>query len=186
MTDEEKRAKQAERAREYRARLSPEARAKILAYKSRYYFSHKERDADENRARRRAWYLVNKEKVKETQAKYYDEHREKIRAYYLGWRKNNPGIAAALRMNRKALMLMAMPKWVNRENIARLYAEAARKSLETGVPHVVDHIWPLQGKGFVGLHVPWNLRVIPWYENARKYNKRPDQIKEENHVDAFA
>lgn len=38
----------------------------------------------------------------------------------------------------------------------------------TGVVHHVDHVVPLS-KG--GLHVPWNLNVIPWHENLRKHNK---------------
>ena len=71
---------------------------------------------------------------------------------------------------------MAQPPWVRREELVAIYVIAQRKSLETGIPHDVDHVWPLQGKGFVGLHVPWNLQVIPRTENIRKYNKRPDQL----------
>jgi hypothetical protein len=43
----------------------------------------------------------------------------------------------------------------------------------TGVNHEVDHVHALRGENFSGLHVPWNLRVIPSSANARKSNKPP-------------
>lgn len=45
----------------------------------------------------------------------------------------------------------------------------------TGVAHHVDHIHPLRGEGFTGLHVPWNLRVIPAHDNVSKGNRLPEK-----------
>lgn len=58
--------------------------------------------------------------------------------------------------------------------IETFYTEARRLTEETGVNHVVDHYWPINGKGSCGLHVPWNLRVVTQRENDSKGNKEPE------------
>jgi len=67
----------------------------------------------------------------------------------------------------------AKPSWVDQEEIDVVYREAASVARDTGVPHDVDHVVPLRGRNVSGLHVPWNLRVIPASENRAKGNKWP-------------
>lgn len=61
--------------------------------------------------------------------------------------------------------------WANKAAIEAIYAEARRLTKETGTPHHVDHIIPLQGPFVSGLHVETNLRVVTRTENLRKRNK---------------
>jgi 5-methylcytosine-specific restriction endonuclease McrA len=65
----------------------------------------------------------------------------------------------------------ATPIWVNRSAIAAIYAKAKQISADTGIPHHVDHEVPLKNPRCSGLHVPWNLRIIPAIDNLRKGNR---------------
>lgn len=66
---------------------------------------------------------------------------------------------------------LATPDWVDRKELQRLHAECKRRSLETGVYHVLDHIIPLSHPDVCGLTVPWNLQIITARQNAAKSNK---------------
>jgi hypothetical protein len=101
---------------------------------------------------------------------------EREREYVRDWLRNNRHRVAELVKFRKLAKIKACPPWLTKEHrkqIARLYSEAQRLTNETGVPHHVDHFYPLRGKNFCGLHVPWNLRVITGLENLRKGASAP-------------
>lgn len=75
---------------------------------------------------------------------------------------------------RRKKVIDATPAWLtaeHRKQISAIYFLSVQKTEETGVKHEVDHIVPISGKLVCGLHVPWNLRVIPRLENIRKSNK---------------
>jgi len=91
---------------------------------------------------------------------------------------------------REAAQIRATPPWADPKKIAAIYAEAARLTAETGIPHHVDHIVPLQGpvatygpfKGMrivFGLHWEGNLQVIPARDNVCKGNRWWPDMPEE-------
>jgi hypothetical protein len=61
--------------------------------------------------------------------------------------------------------------WADATAIRAIYASAKRLTQETGVPHHVDHIIPLQGALVSGLHVHTNLQVLPAVDNIKKLNR---------------
>ncbi|WP_414897002.1 HNH endonuclease signature motif containing protein [Rhodovulum sp. YEN HP10] len=74
---------------------------------------------------------------------------------------------------RTAAKRKASPPWLTDEHLAAIravYAEAARLTEATGIPHHVDHIIPLTHPDVQGLHVPWNLQVLTTSENQSKGN----------------
>lgn len=71
---------------------------------------------------------------------------------------------------RRLIQRLATPAWVDASALLAVYVERDRLSAETGEPHHVDHIVPLQHPQVCGLHVPWNLRAIPARANLQKRN----------------
>jgi len=116
----------------------------------------------------------NKELISEKQAKYRVDNKEKLAQYYKDYRKANKGKMNANNANRHASKLRAIPIWLTPaefEQIQEFYICAQMFKLYTGQEYHVDHIVPLRGKNVCGLHVPWNLQVIPAVENFKKSNK---------------
>lgn len=74
----------------------------------------------------------------------------------------------AERMKRIADQKCRTPSWANLDAIKLVYLVAEQRTRLTGIPHHVDHFYPLNGKTVSGLHVPLNLRVIPARENLLK------------------
>jgi hypothetical protein len=98
--------------------------------------------------------------------------RELKRAQY----QRNPASSLLAQANRRATRLQRMPKWADRKAIAHMFEEARRLSRETGVRHSVDHLIPLQGESVSGLHVHYNMRVIPMHKNSSKGNRIDDAL----------
>ena len=66
-----------------------------------------------------------------------------------------------------------MPNWLTDADLLEMesiyeYCSALKKC---GLDYHGDHIVPLRGTIVSGLHVPWNLQVIPGIENMSKGNK---------------
>lgn len=79
-------------------------------------------------------------------------------------------------MRRYAYVRRATPSWVDMKLICAIYEKARCLTLETGISHEVDHIYPLRAATMCGLHVPWNLQVLTRSENASKNNRVKEYV----------
>jgi hypothetical protein len=100
------------------------------------------------------------------------EGKATIKAY----RKSPEGKARAKRA--KALRVkrnkQATPKWLTKEQkqqIVNIYEHMRDCRTITGEDYHVDHIVPIRGENVCGLHVPWNLQVLPADVNISKSNE---------------
>lgn len=75
------------------------------------------------------------------------------------------------RAKRRTAQLQRTPPWADMKAIERVYREAVRMEKETGIPHAVDHYYPLQGRNVSGLHVAGNLQVLTALDNLKKHNR---------------
>ena len=105
------------------------------------------------------------------------ESIEKARKREQQWARDNP---ARMRINmarHRAGKLKATPTWLTAIQFAQIeefYEVAVARSAQTGTVHHVDHIHPLMGRNFRGLHVPWNLQVLTGADNQRKHARLVD------------
>lgn len=116
------------------------------------------------KSKQKDWYGGNKEHTLARMREYYRTHKEEVRA---------------LNARYRAKRLQATPLWTNFDKIKEFYKEARLLTEETGVPHEVDHIYPLQGKTCCGLHIENNLQVITMEENRNKSAKMPEDFYED-------
>jgi hypothetical protein len=107
--------------------------------------------------------------------KNYSNHLAKERQRGKNYRKANPHQGNARAAKRRANKIQATPIWLTPDHIQEIqdfYLMA--KQLEKVFPwkQEVDHIEPLQGVDVCGLHVPWNLQILPMANNRSKGIKR--------------
>ena len=148
---------------------TPERQAYMREYNRKWRAAHPEY--------KKAWRKRNPDKVK---AEYvvriskpgYAEWHSKSN---IEWDKKNRGKANARIKTYKLKKKHATPPWVDAKAIEHVYIEAYNLTKETGINHHVDHVWPIQGKTFSGLHVQWNLQILTASQNTSKQNRPPTE-----------
>lgn len=90
------------------------------------------------------------------------------------WSRLNVAIMNAKTRRRQLRLRTATLTDKHRDAIQRVYEHARDCSVITGEPYHVDHIIPINGETVCGLHVPWNLQILPAAINLRKSNKLAD------------
>ena len=104
-------------------------------------------------------------------AKNYLKNHEKNKAARRRYAKNNLPRFAEIKKRYLSRKKAATPAWLSdgdKIEIRWAYAIAREITKTTGTRHEVDHIVPLGGLFVCGLHVPWNLQVIPSLLNKKK------------------
>ncbi len=136
------------------------------------------------------WHFNNPVRAQANRRMIYRKNRQaeitKSMAYnvahpeiYRSWTAANLPKLAEKQRAKNARKLGATPCWlsaIHRAQISEFYEIAAARGTQTGVKCHVDHIVPLDGKWFSGLHVPWNLQVLEAAKNTAKRNKVPTDL----------
>lgn len=116
----------------------------------------------------------NPEKVILNNTEYRKNNLEKSKKDCSQWKKDNPDKVNSINTRRYAKKLNAIPPWLTKEQykeIQEFYTLAKELQWLSEESLEVDHIIPLQGKNVSGLHVPWNLQILPKSINIKKSNK---------------
>lgn len=119
------------------------------------------------------FYAQNKERSLQHSKNTYIRYAEKWKAKQRLWSKTNRGIANALGKKYKLQKVNATPKWLTERHLYEMqciYKVAAQLTAHGSEKWHVDHIIPIRGKDVCGLHVPWNLQVLPAKINMQKGN----------------
>ena len=141
--------------------------------KARFRAAHAKRVAD-NPNFYAETYARYRESSLEQAKQYYQDHIEERRAKQRLWSKTNRGIANALGRKYKLKKAKATPLWLTPEQLYNMkctYKVAAQLSETSSEKWHVDHIVPIRGKDVCGLHVPWNLQLLPAKMNMTKGNR---------------
>lgn len=128
----------------------------------------------DRREYRHQYYLANKDRTLSLCRLWQKRNKDKCRKAERDYSKRYPYKMAAKEAKHRASKLLRTPSWLSESQlheIKQIYLEANELSwLSEGGLHV-DHIVPLRGHTVSGLHVPWNLQILPASTNSSKGNR---------------
>ena len=136
------------------------------SYEDTCFYRHK--------ASKNGIWLRCKECISKDRTIRYARLQKAAKLYTKIWKKENKAKVNANNTKRRAAQYNATPKWLTKEHlneIEQFYVEAQELQWLSNEPLHVDHIIPLQGENVCGLHVPWNLQILPASHNIRKSNR---------------
>lgn len=104
----------------------------------------------------------------------YKSRKEAVREKQKVWSKLNQHKRTAYEMSRRLRKKFATPIWLTKEQLEEIeykYWLARDLRAISGELYEVDHIVPVVNNFVSGLHVPWNLQILPSDLNRKKSNK---------------
>ena len=104
----------------------------------------------------------------------YKTRKEVIRERQKTWNKVNQYKRAAYESFRRLKKRYSTPSWLTKKQLDEIeykYWLARDLRAITGESYEVDHIVPVVNDFVSGLHVPWNLQILPSDLNRKKSNK---------------
>lgn len=147
-----------------------ENREKRLGYdKERYKKNREELIAYQK------FYRVEKRKqISAYKKQYYRDNKTAIQEKVRKRRTLSPEKIASQNARYRAKKRQATPSWLTEDHLKEIdtfYWLARDLRVTTGENYEVDHIVPLTSNIVCGLHVPWNLQILPSDINSSKRNK---------------
>ena len=123
-------------------------------------------------------YWADPESNKERKKQWAKDNPEKVNSYKRDYRKKEPLKHLYWDTLKWVSRKQRVPVWLSEEQkkeIEYFYWLAKDLQRVSGEKYQVDHIVPLKGKTVCGLHVPWNLQVLPSDINNKKSNNFLEQ-----------
>lgn len=131
---------------------------------------HEAECKDCRKKRNTNWVSANRKRHNKMMQEWYQKNKDRHLDNSKIWYADNKERKLMTTNARELRCRQATPTWADMDIIHYLYKQAKRISEQTGVPHEVDHIYPISHKKMCGLNVHWNMQIITAEQNRRKSN----------------
>lgn len=126
------------------------------------------------KAKEDAYQREYRKNARDRRLKYSRDFNKNNKDYFRNWRAVNTSKTRAYAQSYKFRKKSGTPDWLTEEQLSQIesvYSHARDCEIVSGEKYHVDHIIPIKGENICGLHVPWNLQVLPADVNIRKSNR---------------